>query len=275
MPINEPEFEYVRELTRSRAGVVLKEKERFLAEARLTPLAKQNGLGSVSEFIGLLQNGEPNGLHDLALDALLPKDTAFFRDTHPFELLRTHLIRNLEMRRSHENRLRIWCAGCSSGQEPYSIAMVIGRYFSQLLKWDIEIYGTDISTEALEIAQRGSYNKIEVNRGVPSNYLKEFFHSDENNWALNDDLKKVVVFEPLNLCQDWPELEKIDMIFMRNVLEHLTPERRKFILENVRRIIKPDGYLFLGSRETLEESDIGFQMVPAEKSVYFQPTGGF
>ena len=153
--------------------------------------------------------------------------------------------------------------------------MVIGHYFSQLLKWDIEIYGTDISAEALEIAQRGSYNKIEVNRGVPSNYLKEFFHSDENNWALNDDLKKVVVFEPLNLCQDWPELEKIDMIFMRNVLEHLTAERRKFILENVRRIIKPDGYLFLGSRETLEESDIGFQMVPAEKSVYFQPTGGF
>ena len=139
MPINEPEFQYVRELTSSRSGVVLKEKERFLAEARLTPLAKQNGLGSVSEFIGLLQSGEPNGLHDLALDALLPKDTAFFRDTHPFELLRTHLIRNLEMRRSHENRLRIWCAGCSSGQEPYSIAMVIGHYFSQLLKWDIEV----------------------------------------------------------------------------------------------------------------------------------------
>lgn len=271
MAIGVKEFEFVRELVSSRAGVVLKEKERFLAEARLTPMAKLEKAGSVADFINSLQSEDNDGLHDQVLDALLPKETSFFRDGHPFELLRTDILRILEMRRSHERRLRIWSAGCSSGQEAYSVAMVIGRYFSQLLKWDTEIYGTDLSKDALKTAEQGTYNRIETNRGVAPSYLKEFFRPEKkSSFIIKDPIRKIVCFEELNLADEWPQLEQLDIILMRNVISFLKPEVRTKVLANVKQILKPDGYLLLGTRELIDEATTGLRMVPAEKAVYYQ-----
>ncbi|MDA1275907.1 MAG: methyltransferase [Verrucomicrobia bacterium] len=270
MAISAPEFEYVRDLVKSRSGVLLRDKERFLAEARLTPLARQNGAGSVSEFITRVQVSENNGLHDSVLDSLLPKETAFFRDAYSFELLRSHVLRTIEMRRSGERRIRIWCAGCSSGQEPFSVAMMIGRYFSQILSWDIEIYATDLSKEALETAQSARYNKIELNRGVPSNYFKEFFREEEKGFVVSEKLRKVVCFEELNLSEDWPQLEQLDLVLLRNVISYFTPEIRMKVLANVKRVLKTDGYLLLGAGESIDEATTGFRMVPVDKAVYFE-----
>ena len=270
MAISPQEFQYVREIVSSRAGIVLNEKERFLAEARLTPLAKQSSAVSVSAFIQSLQSAEGNELHDEVLDTLLPKETAFFRDNQPFELLRTHILRTVEMLRSHECRLRIWSAGCSSGQEPFSIGMILGRYFPQLLSWDTEIYATDLSQEALQTAQQAKYNKIEINRGVPPGYVKEFFSVEESSFIIKENIRKVVCFEELNLAEEWPELEQLDIVLIRNVITYLKPEVRKNVLANLKKILKPDGFLLLGSRELIEEDATGFKMVHGEKAVYYQ-----
>lgn len=270
MAISPQEFEYVREIVSSRAGIVLNDKERFLAEARLTPLAKQSGALSVSAFIQSLQSAEDKELQDQVLDTLLPKETTFFRDNQPFELLRTNILKTVEMLRSHECKLRIWSAGCSSGQEPFSIAMVMGRYFSQLLNWDTEIYATDLSQEALQIAQEAKYNKIEINRGVPPAYVKEFFNAEESSFILKDPFRKIVCFEELNLSEEWPELEQLDIVLMRNVITYLKPEVRKNVMANLKKIIKPDGFLLLGSRELIDEEETGFKMIHGEKAVYFQ-----
>ncbi|MBI4663535.1 MAG: protein-glutamate O-methyltransferase CheR [Verrucomicrobia bacterium] len=270
MAISNQAFQHIQKMMGSWSGVVLSEREKYLVEARLLPVARQQKMNSVEELIDTVQKGSANGLPNLVLEALLPKETHFFRDNHPFELLRNQVFRALEGSRFRECRLRIWCAGCGAGQEAYSVAMVLHRYFSHLLSWQIEILATDISQQALAKAQQGQYDEIEVHRGVQPLLIREFFRKDGPHYFIKEDLIRLVQFAEFNLIDNWPELPAADLVLLRNVLCYMAPDTRKKILSGLKNVLKPDGYLFLGARESAAEIDESYEMVPTEKTVYFR-----
>lgn len=272
MAISTPAFQYLQGLMESWCGVKLAENDKYIVEARLLPIARQNKASSVEDLIATVQSGSDNGLGSVVLDSLLPKETYFFRDNHPFELLRNQIFRSLEASRYRESRLTIWCAGCASGQELYSIAMVLRRYFSQLLNWEIQLFGTDISADALAKAGKGQYDEVEVHRGVQPLIIREYFRKDGARYEINNTIGDLVQFSHMNLIEDWPALPQADIVFMRNVLRYLNSESRRKVLTNLKAVLKPDGYLFLGAQESLVGIDETYTMVPSEKTVYYQLT---
>ena len=270
MPISSSEFLYAQELMVSRSGVILAEREKYLAEARLAPLARLKNLSSVSELIAKAQSETDGGLPDLLLDALLPTESAFFRDAPLYDFLKNQLFKVLEMKRSHERKIRIWCAGCSSGQEAYSIAMILHRYCSQLLKWDLEILGTDLSDASIAKAAEGRFDEVEVHRGVMPMLIREYFRADGPRLFVKDEIGNLLRVDRLNLLGDWATVPQADVVFLRNVLLHMTPEAQRIVLQKMRQVLKPDGYLFMGSRESASEIDTSYHMISTEKTVYFQ-----
>jgi chemotaxis protein methyltransferase CheR len=274
MAISGPLFQYVQGLVQARSGILLPEKEKYLTEARLLPLVREQRLSSVDDLINKVQSHSTNGLPGLLLDALLPKETAFFRDVSPFDLLRNQIFRILEMKRSGRKKLVIWCAGCSGGQEAYSVAILLHRYFSQLLRWDIEIYATDISSAALEKAKAGRYDEVEVQRGVSSVIAKEYFRQAGPHFFVKEEICRLVQFDEFNLAGDWPELTKVDVVLLRNVLRYMSPDAQRAILAKLKGALEPDGYLFLGTGESASEIDSSFILVPAEKAVFYQLASG-
>ncbi len=257
----------------SQAGILLPEKEKYLVEARLLPLARHHKINSVEDLITQARKENSDAFRTEMVDALLPKETAFFRDNQPFELLRNHIIRTLEMKRFREQTMSIWCAGCSCGQEAFSIAMMVHRYFSQLLSWNFEIYATDLSREALAKAREGRFDEIEVHRGVMPVMIKEYFRKDGSNYIIKEDLTKLVAFDEINLVGEWPALTPVDVVLLRNVVRYMSPDARKDILAKVLGVLKPDGYLLIGAQEALDETEGAYTLIPAEKTVYYQPTG--
>jgi chemotaxis protein methyltransferase CheR len=270
MAISSSEFQFLQKLIIARSGVILREEDKYLSEARLLALARLRKLGSVSELIRQVQSENSEDSQIPLIDALLPKETSFFRDIYPFEVLRNQIFKLLEMSRCREQKLVIWCAGCSSGQEAYSIAMVLHRYFSQLLQWDLEIYSTDLSLDALQKAKEGRYDEVEVQRGIAPPMVKQYFRQAGPNFFIKEDIARLVQFEEFNLAAEWPELTKVDVIFLRNVLRYMSPEIKRAILGKLARVLQPDGYLFMGSQESASEIDGSFSLIPAEKTVYFQ-----
>ena len=271
MPIDSAHFRYLQDLAATRSGVRLEPRATFLAEGRLLPLAQEKGMGSVTELIDQMEREPENGIHDAAVQALLPNDTAFFRDMHPFQALRTHVFKTLEMKRYAERRLTIWCAGCASGQEAYSVAMLIHCYFRQFLDWDLKLIATDLSQEALNRAKEARYNDIETHRGSSGMLLRQYVRQDGRNYFIKEDVARLVQFEELNLVEDWPWLPELDVVLMRNVVSHFSPETRKEVLAKVGRVLKPDGYLLLGANETTIDVDDAYNLVPTEKVVFYQP----
>lgn len=271
MPISGPEYQFVQNWVHERSGIVLTERERCVVEARLVPLVRLHKAESIGELITRLQAGDANGLSELTLDALLPKETMFFRDTHPFEVLRRDIFKKLEFKRAKEKKLKIWCAGCSTGQEVYSVAITLHRYFSQMTRWHVEIIGTDLAPSAIQRATEGRYDEIEVRRGVLGMIINDYFQPDGPGWyKIRDEVKPLVHFQQLNLLGQPPYEPDTDIIFLRNVIRYMSPANKKQVLAQVKTALKPDGALFLGAQETTVQIDSSFAMVPVERSVYFQ-----
>ena len=238
-------------------------------EARLLPLSRQHAMKSVEELVASARRDENEPLREQVRDALLPKETSFFRDMHPFNLLRNLVFKNMEMRRFQEQRLAVWCAGCSSGQEALSVAMVVHRYFSQFLSWDLEIYATDVSREVLGKAAEGRYDELEVHRGVQPLLVKEYFQKDGKHYRINESVSKLVRYDEFNLVNDWPEFQ-VDVVLLRNVLRYMHPDSQRLVLNRLKQVLKPDGYLLLGSQESASAFDSSFVLVPAEGTFYYQ-----
>lgn len=271
MAIDSAHFCYLKNLAATHSGVLLEPRQAFLAEGRLLPLAQEKGMGSVVELIDQMERASDEDIHQAAVQALLPSDTAFFRDLHPFLALRTQIFKTLEMKRGSERRLNIWCAGCGSGQEAYSVAMLIHCYFPQFLDWDLHLIATDLSQEALNRAKERRYNDIETHRGLPAMLLRQYLRQDGRDYLMKDEISQIVQFEELNLVEDWPWMPELDVVLLRNVLTHFAPETRKAVLTKIGRLLKPDGFLLLGARETAMDLDSSFNVFPAENVFFFQP----
>lgn len=271
MAISKTDFDYISQLARNEAAIILEYGKEYLVETRLGRLAQTEGYASLAEFILALRTApKVNGAHHKAIDALTTNETLFFRDFHPFEALRRTVLPPILEARANVKRLTIWSAACSTGQEPYSLALLLREHFPQLADWNVTILATDLSPTVLKQAEAGSYSQFEVNRGLPATYLVKYFIKEGDRWRLKDDVKKMVEFRPMNLIQPWPVMPAMDLVFIRNVMIYFDIETKKAILKKIRNCLLPHGYLFLGTAETTTNIDPAFEPVPHGKTVLYR-----
>jgi chemotaxis protein methyltransferase CheR len=271
MSISVGEFEYVRDLARRSAAIVLDPGKEYFIESRLAPLVHSSGCKTLSELINTMRrNAAFSALHAKAIDALTTNETFFFRDFQPFEALRKTILPRLILQRAPLRRISIWSAACSTGQEPYSIAMLIRENFPQLATWTLSILATDISETVLTQARDGSYNQFEVNRGLPAALLFKYFYKRNDRWAVKDELKKGIEFRSMNLIEPWPILQAFDVILIRNVMIYFDVPTKQSILKKLRTCIQPLGSLFLGTAETTINLDPGWAPVPMGGTTVYQ-----
>ncbi len=264
--MNSADFDYIRNFVRDQAAIVLEPGKEYLVESRMQTLVRKENLGSLDALIGKLRSDPRNGLHRKVVDAMTTNETSFFRDLHPFEALRKSILPELLARRAQERQLHFWCGAASTGQEPYSVLMLIAEHFSELFRWDFKFIATDLCDEVLGRARSGRFNQLEINRGLPAALLVKYFLRQGTEWGIREDLRRRVDFREMNLVKEWPWLPPMDLVFLRNVLIYFDLETKKAILAKVRRLLRPGGYLLLGGAETTFNVDDGFERVTFDKT---------
>lgn len=272
MGIATPQFEYLRKLVRDHAAIVIDPDKVYLAESRLANIAVETRCSSVNDLLHRLRAEPFHEMHGKVLDAMTNNETWFFRDLGPFQALEGVIVPELLCRRVTEKRLRFWSAAASSGQEAYSIAMMLHSRFD-LPAWEYSIRATDISNAILDRAKAGRYSQMEVNRGLPAAMLARYFHREGLSWCVSTEIKRMVDFGQLNLAQSWPSMPAFDVIFLRNVLIYLELDTRRQILARIRKVLRPDGFLFLGCAESTLNLDDSFERIQCENNAYYRLKG--
>jgi chemotaxis protein methyltransferase CheR len=270
MSLSAASFEYVRQVLRERTGHQLGDDKVYLVETRLFPLARQCGFDSVDELVQHLRWGPRSELLQQVLDAMTISETSFFRDGRPFDDLREVVLPELIRRRAGERRLHIWSAACASGQEPYSLALLVCAGFPELDGWTVHLLASDQSRAMLARARRGWFSTLEVGRGVPADVLERFFRRVDDGWQVGREVRRLVEFLPINLVEPWPALPRMDLVLLRNVLIYFDLPTKQRVLAQVRRVLRPDGYLLLGGAETTHNIDDAFEAVSAGATTVYR-----
>lgn len=261
MSLAPPEFDYLRGLLRDHTAIVLDAGKEYLAETRLAALASEEGFATPQDFLGVLRHQRFGGLHRKVLDAMTNNETWFFRDGTPFEALAEFMVPEVMRHRQAERAIALWSAACSTGQEPYSMAMCLHQKYAAS-NWRFSILATDFCAAALKRAQTGSYRQTEVNRGLPAHLLTRYFIPQGSTWQLKPEILCTATFRFLNLAEPWGSIVPlVDIVFLRNAMIYFGMETRRSILFRVRQFLRPHGFLVLGSAETLLNVDCGFQRV--------------
>ncbi len=260
------DFDYIRYFVLAEAGIVLEPGKEYLVESRLHTLACKEQFPSLDHLIQRLRSSPQNGLHRKVVDAMTTNETSFFRDLHPFDALQTQILPEIIARRGPDRQLHLWCGAASTGQEPFSVLMIIADHFPELLKWDLKFVATDLCSGALARARRGRFNQLEINRGLPAALLVRHFARDGAEWEFRADLRQRVDFRELNLIKEWPSMPLLDVVFLRNVLIYFGVEAKKKIFSKIRRLLRPGGCLLLGGAETTLNVDESFERVPMGKT---------
>jgi chemotaxis protein methyltransferase CheR len=270
MAIAASEFDYIRRLVLEESAIVLEEDKQYLAESRLLPVARREGFDSIAPMVACLRARKLDDLHRKVVEAMTTNETSFFRDFHPFEALKKSLLPELMTSRACSKELNFWSAACSSGQEPYSLAMLLQEHFPNLAGWRVRIIATELSTEMLARAREGRYSQLEVNRGLPASLLVKYFRQQGTEWQIREDLRRKVEYQILNLAEAWPLLPAMDLILMRNVLIYFGIETKKQILAKIRKVLRPDGFLFLGGAETTFNLDETFERIQFDRTICYR-----
>jgi chemotaxis protein methyltransferase CheR len=270
MAITGKEFNYIRNLVREGSALVLEPGKEYLVESRLHLLARREGAASIQELLAWLRADASGGLQRKVVEAMITAETTFFRDVRPFDSLRRAVLPELLARQTSDRTLNLWCAATSAGQEPYSVAMMLREDFSQAVGWNIRFIASDLSRELLERAREGRYSQLEVNRGLPAAMLVKYFRKCGSEWQIHPGIRSMVEFQEINLAKPWPVLPPMDIILMRNVLIYFDIETKKVILQRARRLLKPDGYLFLGGSETTIGLDDAFEPFSGDRPCCFR-----
>lgn len=270
MPISTQDFDYIRDIVRKRSAIVLEPGKEYLVESRLTVLARQEGLSDLQRLVDLLRSEPLGNLQAKVVEAMTTNETTFFRDVHPFTAMQKKLLPSVVEKRQKDRRIDILCLACSTGQEPYSLAMLVKEHFPQLAEWNVRITACDLSTEVLGRAKEGRYTQLEVNRGLPAPLLVKHFEKEGADWRLKESIRKMVQFQTINLIERWPIFPPMDFVFLRNVLIYFDRETKQEILEKVKKVLTPHGYLFLGTAETTMGIDESFARVEAEGTRCYQ-----
>lgn len=275
MACTDSEYAYLREVVQKQSANLIDPSRNSLFDAKLTLIARKAGASSLQDFVRLLQTDRRPHLHRAVAEAMTINETSFFRDVKTFNLLRETILPELVERRRATRRLRIWSAASSTGQEAYSIAMLLSEHLPETASWDIRIVGTDISQRVVEYAQQGRYRRLEVNRGLPARMLLKYMTRDEEEWEISPRLRAVCDFQQLNLCAPLPPLPVFDLVLLRNVLLYFSQEDRGNVFKSMHRLMAPDAYLFLGNAEQAEESTNLFEAEFSAESFFYRPTISF
>lgn len=270
MACTEAEFAYLRFIVFEHSSIALDVSRDYLFESRLHPILQSTGHETISSLVEALRQQPDFAIQRSIAEAMTVNETSFFRDRLPFELMRLELLPALIRERAQSRRLRLWSAACSTGQEAYSLAMMLCDQFPELRDWALEITGTDISAYVIARAQAGRYQRLEVNRGLPARLLLKYTKRVNDEWEIIPELKRICRFQQRNLCAWTPTLEKYDGILLRNVMLYFTADTRRQLLLNIHRALSPDGFLILGSSEQPEIPDY-FVPVQAQKTFYYKP----
>jgi chemotaxis protein methyltransferase CheR len=256
------------------SAIVLEPGKEYLIESRLAPVLRAEGLESFDALINGLRGSDAVRLRGLVIDAMTTNETSFFRDTHPWETLRTELLPELIEARSAIKRLTMWCGATSSGQEPFSLAMLIHEHFPEVAAtWTVRISGIDLSPTMVHKSNEGRFSQLEVNRGLPATMLMKYFKREGKDWQVAKEVLDMVDFREGNLIDPatWAKVPLVDCIFIRNVLIYFDKPTRQGILDRTHDRLRSDGFLMLGSSETAVGLDSEYQRIQFGKTVVFRP----
>jgi chemotaxis protein methyltransferase CheR len=238
-------------LLEARTGQQLTMSRRWRIETALSTLLRDRGIGTLDELITILVMGKEPSLSQEVVEALLNNETYFFRDRAPFDLLARHALPELLLRREKSRRVRIWSAGCSTGQEVYSLAMLFAEEPEKWRGWTIDILGSDVSTHCIDRARLGTYSQFEVQRGLGINQMIKWFEETADGWRAIEALRRPVRFQVHNLLEPPPHPGGFDIVLCRNVMLYLSPEKRALAFERLAGSMADDGWLMLGAGETV------------------------
>jgi chemotaxis protein methyltransferase CheR len=270
MSLTQDTFDFVADIVRRRSAIQLEAGKEYLVESRLLPLARDAGHAGVDAYVREVRAARRE--KDLAdiVEALTTNETSWFRDNTPFSALRTHIVPALRADRPVVDRVRVWSAACSTGQEPYSIAMTLAEVLGPSTR--TEIVATDLSDQVLNQAKAGRYSQLEINRGLPAPMLVRYFRRNGHDWQIADELRAQITFQKHNLL-DMPPAGPFDIVFLRNVLIYFDLETKRAILSRVHRVLRPGGFLVLGAAETTIGVDGDWERVPVERGSVYRPVG--
>jgi chemotaxis protein methyltransferase CheR len=246
--IRSENYRFLRDHVYSQTGIVLEGDKNYLFESRLAPIVRQLGLGSINDLCALMLATQEARLGRQVVEAMTTNETYFFRDPAQYEAIRTNLLPRVREERKATKRLRFWSAAASTGQEAYSLAMLL--LDAGLGDWDIQILGTDFSSQVLERARSGTYKQIEVNRGLPTTSLVKRFKRSGVDWQLSDQVLRMARFETIDLRKSMRALGPFDLVFCRNVLIYFDAETKKKILKEIHGTLFRGGWLLMGGAET-------------------------
>jgi len=271
--VERSDFDFVQGLVKERAAIVLEPGKEYLIESRLGPVARTSGKESVSALLRSVR-AEPRGeLAEAVVEAMTTNETSFFRDVTPFEIMSKELLPVMLEKRAARQSLKIWCGACSSGQEPYSIAINLLESAPQLANWQVEIESTDINRQMVERTLQGKYSQLEVNRGLRAPLLIKYFQRAGIKFHVKPELKRMVQPKFMNLVEPWTLRGPFDFVFMRNVLIYFDAATKRTILDRLTRVIAPDGFLFLGGAETTVGVHEGYERMPYPKASCYRLKG--
>jgi chemotaxis protein methyltransferase CheR len=268
------DYGYLRQIVFDVSQNVLDASRDYLFDTRLTKVLRNQGMAHLGELVQKLRVQRNHSLEREVAEAMTINETSFFRDLRPFDLLRQELLpKIIETRRLHRT-LRLWSAACATGQEAYSLAMMLLEHFPMLVGWNIVIEGTDICNEVVQRAQAGRYHRIEINRGLPARYVVRYFDHIGEDWVVKPEVRKICNFRQANLCGSTLPFNRasdcFDVIFLRNVMLYFDQPTRRTLMAGIHHVLAPDGILFLGSSEQPADLSI-WTPILAGGTCYFRP----
>ncbi len=269
------EFHLIRDYIQKHCGIHLTEDKVYLVETRLTTLMIEHGFKTFGELYSKAVSDNTNTLRDKVIEAITTNETFWFRDLHPFGILNEVLFNKFaeEIVSGNRTKIKIWCCACSTGQEPYSIAMTYLDYLRKnpsLSPDHIEILATDISSTVLFLGKLGRYDSLAISRGLSDEFKDRYFDKGEKVWSIKDNVKRMVKFQKLNLQESFSHLGRHDIIFCRNILIYFSTEFKQDILQRIAALLQPNGYLFLGASESIIMYTDQYDMMRHAMGLYYQ-----
>jgi len=265
------DFDLYKDLLKEKSGLTLTPDKSYLLDSRLTPVARKWNYANLEVMTMALRAMPPADLLKDVVEAMTTNETSFYRDSKPFDQFRDIIIPHL-LKTRPSKRVRIWCAASSTGQEPYSLAMLIKENAAKLPGWNFEIVATDIDTTVLESARKAEYSQFEVQRGLPIQMLMKYFEQKADRWALKQEIKSMVQFKYFNLLEPMATLGKFDIIFCRNVLIYFDRDTKAKVLQNMSTLIPDDGFVILGGAETVLGITDAFKPMDNTRGIYIKPS---
>jgi chemotaxis protein methyltransferase CheR len=271
MSIKSWEFDFFRRIIKEKSGIQLEEGKEYLVESRLRPvIEKEAGISNLVDLIALMRNQPNHPVVNRVIDAMTTNETLFFRDPPVYDTLRERILPDLIAARTSVRELSIWCCASSSGQEPYSLLMMLANDFPSLRDWKVRVIATDISPTMIERTRRGVYSNLEISRGLLPGYRDKYLTPFEEGWQIKPALRSALELRELNLAAQWPDLGRFDLVMLRNVLIYFDVPTKLDILRRVRQCMRPDGFMLLGGGETTLGIDDGFERLQVGRTQYYK-----